>query len=61
MAKRSKSVSFKNAIISVEDDTITEIMKDDSKTYKLSDTIAEWNEVEGISITIKKESDIESE
>lgn len=60
MAKISKSVSFKNATISIssEEMTITEYTKDDSKTYNLEKILKEWNQVDGISLTIKQDNDI---
>lgn len=58
MAKASKSVSFKNATINKEDMTITEFTKDDSKTYSLEKIIADWDGIDGVSITIKQDNDI---
>ena len=58
MAKASKSVSFKNATINKEDMTITEFTKDDSKTYSLERVIADWDGIDGVSLTIKQDNDI---
>ena len=58
MAKESKSVSFKNATINKEDMTITEFTKDDSKTYSLENVIADWDGIDGVSLTIKQDNDI---
>lgn len=58
MAKASKSVSFKNATINKEDMTITEFTKDDSKTYSLEKIIADWDGIDGVSLTIKQDNDI---
>lgn len=58
MAKESKSVSFKNATINKEDMTITEFTKDDSKTYSLENVIADWDGIDGVSLTIKRDDDI---
>lgn len=58
MAKESKSVSFKNATINKEDMTITEFTKDDSKTYSLENVIADWDGIDGVSLTIKRDNDI---
>lgn len=58
MAKASKSVSFKNATINKEDMTITEFTKDDSKTYSLENVIADWDGIDGVSLTIKRDDDI---
>lgn len=58
MAKESKSVSFKNATINKEDMTITEFTKDDSKTYSLENVIEDWDGIDGVSLTIKRDDDI---
>lgn len=58
MAKASKSIAFKNATISKEDMTITEYTKDDSKTYSLEKVIADWDGIDGISLTIKQDDDV---
>lgn len=58
MAKESKSVSFKNATINKEDMTITEFTKDDSKTYSLENVIADWDGIDAVSLTIKRDDDI---
>ena len=60
MAKISKSMSFKNAVINLEENTITEITKDYTKTYELRDVLETWNGIEGISISIKQEDELPS-
>jgi hypothetical protein len=61
MAKFSKSVSFKNCSIDAEKDLITEVLKDETKFYKLSKVIADWQGIEGLNISIKKDDELESE
>lgn len=61
MAKFSKSISFKNACIDYESDMIIETLKYETKTYKLSKILQEWNGVEGINITFKKDDEFDSE
>lgn len=61
MAKLSKSQAFKSAVISKEDMTITEFLKDETKTYDLMKLIEAWDGVEGISLTIKQDSELPSE
>ena len=56
----SKSISFAKATISKEDNTITEITKDGEKIYSLSDLINDWDGITGISITFKKDDELES-
>lgn len=58
MAKISKSVSFKNATINLEDNTITEITKDYEKVYNLSEILDAWNGVENISFSIKQDDEM---
>ena len=58
MAKISKSVSFKNAVINVDEDTIIELTKDDEKIYRLSDILHSWDGVENISFSIKQDNEM---
>lgn len=58
MAQAKKAVTFKNAIIDMKDGTITEFTKDETNVYNLQDVLAEWDGVEGISITIQNTSEI---
>ena len=58
MAKASKSIAFKNAVIDKNDMTITEVIKDDTKVYSLEKLIEDWDGIEGISIVIKKDADV---
>lgn len=60
MAKVSKSMSFKNAVIDLENNTITEFTKDDTKVYGLRDVLKTWNGIEGISVSIKQEDEMPS-
>lgn len=58
MAKLSKSTTFKNATIDLNDMTITEYNKEDCKVYNLRKLLEDWNKVEGISLTIKQDNEI---
>ena len=58
MAKASKSIAFKNAVIDKTEGTITEFTKDDTKVYSLDKLIEDWDGIEGISIVIKKDADV---
>lgn len=58
MAQAKKAVAFKNAVIDVKDGTITEFTKDETNVYKLNDILAEWDGVEGISLTIQQSYDL---
>ena len=58
MAKASKSIAFKNAVIDKAEGTITEFSKDDTKVYSIEKLLEEWDQVEGISLTIKQDDDV---
>lgn len=58
MAKASKSIAFKNAVIDKTEGTITEFTKDDTKVYSLDKLIEDWDGIEGISIVMKKDADV---
>mgnify|MGYP004621778117 FL=1 len=58
MAQAKKAVAFKNAVIDVKDGTITEFTKDETNVYKLEDILAEWDGVEGTSLTIQQSYDL---
>lgn len=58
MAKKSKSIAFKNAVIDKSEGTITEIMKDGSKTYHIDKLLEDWDGIEGITLTIKQDDDV---
>lgn len=58
MAKKTKSIAFKNATISIDDMTITEFTKDDTKVYDLKKVLQDWDNINGISLTIKQDNDV---
>ena len=58
MAKASKSIAFKNAVIDKAEGTITEFTKDDTKVYSIEKLLEDWDQVEGISIVMKKDADV---
>lgn len=53
MAKSTKSVSFSNAIIDIDEDTITETKKDECTTWNLSDVLKQFNGLPGVSLMIR--------
>ena len=58
MAKASKSIAFKNAVIDKAEGTISEFTKDDTKVYSIEKLLEDWDQVEGISLTIKQDDDV---
>ena len=58
MAKASKSIAFKNAVIDKAEGSITEFTKDDTKVYSIEKLLEDWDQVEGISLTIKQDDDV---
>lgn len=61
MAKLSKSISFKNATIDYKNDLIMEILKDETKTYRLSTILKDWDNIDGLNLSFKKDDELESE
>jgi hypothetical protein len=61
MAKITKSTAFSKAVINTDDMTITEIGKEDTKVYSIDKLLSEWNGIEGVSLTIKQDTEIPSE
>ena len=55
--RESNSVTFKNATIDTDDMTITEYTKDESYSFNLFDVLKRWDGIDGISLSIKKDSD----
>jgi hypothetical protein len=51
-------MSFKNAEINTDDMTIVEVGKDYTNEYNILDVLKSWNGIEGISLTIKQDSDL---
>ena len=58
MAKASKSIAFKNAVNDKTEGTITEFTKDDTKVYSIEKLLEDWNQIEGIALTIKQDDDV---
>lgn len=58
MAKASKSIAFKNAVIDKAEGTITEFTKDDTKVYSIEKLLEDWDQTEGISLIIKQDDDV---
>lgn len=62
MAKVTRTQAFSKATIYFDQDVqrwkIEEVDKDDTRTYDLvEDILHNWNEVDGVSITIKRDMD----
>ena len=56
--KKSTSNVFKNAVINAEDMTITEYTKDEEYVFDLKKVLSNWDSVDGITLTIKKDYEI---
>lgn len=60
MAKQTLNYTFKNAVISLEENTITEYGKEDIKVYVLSEVLKKFEgENKTVDLSIKESSDIE--
>ncbi len=59
MAKQTVNFNFKNCVISLDENTITEYGKDDIKVYVLSDVLKKFEgEDKTVDFVIKESSDI---
>lgn len=58
MAKTSVRDYYKNAIIDIDDMTLTEIDKEKTRVYDLRKILEKWNKVEGVNIIIAKDGEI---
>lgn len=56
--KRTKSISLKNATIGLEDGTVTEYTKDETRTYNIRKILEDWDQVDGVSIAIKQDDEV---
>ena len=61
MAKKNISVSFRNATINLENMVLDEFdSKNESfESYSIYNILREWDQVDGVSITIKKDITLE--
>ena len=59
--KKSMSCTINNATIDMKNMTVTEVIKDEEFVYDLEKILKEWDQVEGISIAIKKDSKVTSD
>ncbi len=60
MAQKVYSIAFKNATIDTTDDTITEYLKDETKTYSLSGVLKDFDGIDGLTVTIKQADEMPS-
>lgn len=55
----TKTQKFKNAVLSVKDNEIREIDKNEERSYNLDDVLKEWDGVEGVTITIQLNNNVD--
>lgn len=60
MAQTVRKTTFKNAEISVDDMTITEVSKDTIETFNIFDVLKAWEGLPGVQITFQYSETIES-
>lgn len=58
MAINKMSENIKNAMIDLEGRKIVETVKDETKVYDLDKFLQRWNGVEGVTISITKNTEI---
>lgn len=63
MATSTNNLKFSKATITFEDDRvmITEYLKDETKTYDLIECLRDFENVDGIALTIQKNREIPSQ
>lgn len=54
MAKKNISATFEHACIDLNDMTITECTKDETRVYSIMDILREWESVDDITLSIKQ-------
>lgn len=54
MASVVKSESFENATIDINDMTITEYGRDDTKSYSLLELLKRWDGIPNITLSVRK-------
>ena len=42
----------------IEDETVTEYTKDETRTYNIRKILKDWDQVDGVSITIKQDDEV---
>lgn len=55
----TKKVVYKNATISVKDNEIREIDKNEERSFQLNEVLKEWDGVEGITLTINLNNNVD--
>lgn len=60
MAKIQKSMTFTNAVIDIDNDSIIECSKDGDPigTYSLTSALKSWDGVYGVAISIRQSNDM---
>lgn len=61
MAKANSTVSYTKAVIDKDAGTITEHLKDCDNVYYIDAILEKWHGIEGVSITIKRDTELPSE
>lgn len=56
--KISNSNVFKNCVIDAESMTITEYNKDECNVFDLKKVLTDWEGIDGITISIKKDTEV---
>ena len=45
-------------LVGLEDGTVTEYTKDETRTYNIRKILEDWDQVDGVSITIKQDDEV---
>lgn len=58
MAFTEKREQYKNAVLDLSDNTLTEFERDDVRVYSIEEILERWDSVPGIVLTIERRVDL---
>lgn len=62
MSDKTQKVQYKNVIVDLENDKITEVLKEEDVTHRISNILKDFDKKDGVSIIIsRKEVDIDGD
>lgn len=58
MAKETNTLKFTKATICIKDMTITEYLKDETKTHNIFEILKPWDDVRDVDITLTRDEEV---
>ena len=58
MAFTEKCEQYKNAVLDLSDNTLTEFERDDVRVYSIEEILKRWDGIRGIVLTIERRVDL---